>query len=89
MIKYNGTFYQSERQAANAWACTALPDPSVVGAEEDAEVSAADLVTYWRDEAAKIGERLPLPASTLQLALIRRIDDSRDERLAEESSYTE
>lgn len=53
---WNGTHYLTDTKAALGWAAAALPDPSVIGREEDARVAAENLEAYCYREAAKLPE---------------------------------
>jgi len=77
-IKYAGSWYDSERAAADAWAADALPDVSVIGDDEDADSAAVELVNFRADEYYKLGEDLPLSGATLAAALSRRIRRHRE-----------
>lgn len=46
-IKFADSLHSTLSAAANAWAQTALPDASVLGAEEDAVKVATDLEAHW------------------------------------------
>ena len=58
-VQFAGSNFNGIGAAATAWAATALPDTSVIGAGEDAAVAASDLEAYWWGEAARIGEGAP------------------------------
>lgn len=58
-IQFAGSWYQGLGAATAAWAETALPDVSVVGADEDPGVVAEQLEGFWWGEAQKIGEGAP------------------------------
>jgi len=77
------TTLSSMKQAARAWAATALPDARVLGADEDIVGAAHRLEAFWWDEAQKIGEGAPAGvhdddwrAECLE-ALVIRIRESR------------
>ena len=56
---FTGSHYPTVAQAARAWAETALPDVSVIDAEEPSDLVAAKLEACWWSEAQKIGEGAP------------------------------
>lgn len=58
------------RDDFDAWAATALPDPTLM--HEGDRRAAVDLVRYWDEEAAKIGERPALDEEPRVEALLRR-----------------
>ena len=53
---YIGSFHNTIRQCARAYASTALPDLSVVEADADARTVALDLEAFWYEEGKRIGE---------------------------------
>jgi hypothetical protein len=59
MTTFADSHYPSVTSAARAWAETALPDVSVLGADEDASTVATNLEAFWWREAQKIGEGAP------------------------------
>ncbi len=58
-IQFAGSHYHTLCLAARAWAETALPDPSVIGAEEDSFEAAEGLESYCWDEGQRIGAGAP------------------------------
>lgn len=56
---FAGSHYPTVAQAARAWAETALPDVSVLDADESADLVASELEAFWWGEAQKIGEGAP------------------------------
>ena len=64
--------YTDRLEACNAWAETALPDPSVIGASEEATEAASGLVAFWL-----ASEWSDLPPEELVEAVARRIVDHR------------
>ena len=82
-IAFAGSWYQTIGAAARAWAATALPDLSVVGADEDPATVAEALEAFWWTEAQKIGEGQPEGVredtwrADCRHALVQRIETSR------------
>jgi hypothetical protein len=71
--KYGGSCYETEREVADAWAHDALPDPSVIGAEEDEGTAATELVNFHIRELERTGEYLPVNGAMCAAAVARRI----------------
>ena len=82
-FKFAGSWYNGIHAAAAAWADTALPDPSVVGDDEDAGAASDALESFWWGEAQKIGEGAPNGVdanewrTACREALVERIETSR------------
>ena len=82
-IKFSGSFYQGMTTASQAWADCALPDPSVIGADEDPGVAAQELEAFWWREAEKIGEGAPDDVNVdswrahCRLELVKKIEHAR------------
>jgi len=82
-IQFAGSWYLTIARAAAAWAETALPDTSVVGADEEPATVAQTLEAFWWGEALKIGEAQPEGASedawraNCRAALVSRIERAR------------
>jgi predicted phage gp36 major capsid-like protein len=88
-VKYGGSWYGTERQAADAWAHGVLPEADVIGRGEDPETAAAELEAFCWREADRIGEHdVPedLDADDWRRlcreALVRRISESRTAAVA-------
>lgn len=83
-VQFAGSWYNTVGEAARAWAETALPDVTVIGADENAADAAQALEAFWWAEALKV-EAEPQPEGTdaelwrrcCRAALIDRIEDSR------------
>lgn len=82
-VEYGGSWYQTIRQAARAWAAGALPDVSVIGNDETTWEAAEELEAFWWAEADRIGEAAPPHGVDVEewraecrLALCLRIDPS-------------
>ena len=58
-VQFGGSWYQTIKQAAAAWAATALPDMGVIEPGEVARDAAQTLEAYWAGEAEKIGDIAP------------------------------
>lgn len=58
-IKILGSLFSSLRDAAAAWAAAALPDVSVLNADEQPATVARDLEAFWWGEAQKIDGGTP------------------------------
>jgi hypothetical protein len=53
---FSGSHFDTLRQCARAYAESALPDPSVVGSDEDARAVAIDLENFWHEQAVQSGD---------------------------------
>lgn len=82
-VKFAGTQYLTMARAAQAWALTALPDPRVIGADEDAEDVANKLEAEWWTEAAKSEQGAPEDVeieswrNACRTALAQQIEEAR------------
>ena len=82
-VQFAGSWYLTTARAAAAWAETALPDVSVIGAKEDASEAASATEAYWWGEAQKIGEGAPEDVSesewraACRKALVTKIETHR------------
>ncbi len=55
-VRFEGLEYLTVRSAAAAWAESALPDVSVIGEGEPANVAAEALVRFWAAEVRAMGK---------------------------------
>lgn len=82
-VQYGGSWYLTVSLAAKAWACTALPDVCVIGADEDAEEAARGLEDFWWTENQKVDQCTPdgveedVWRAACREALTERIEKSR------------
>ena len=82
-FQYAGSWHGTMRDAAKAWAGTALPDTSAIERSEDAGDAADSLEVYWWNEAVRAGLGAPEDVdaeewrAACRAALVERIEASR------------